>query len=138
MNKTTKLPNVLFVCVHNSGRSQMAEAFFNRLAKGKAQALSAGTDPAEAVEPTVVMAMRELGIDVSGNKPKALTPQMVEQADMVVSMGCGVEGVCPAALVETEEWELEDPRGKALPEVRRIRDDIKAKVAKLINKLERR
>jgi len=116
----------------------MAEAFFNRLAKGKAQALSAGTDPAEAVEPTVVMAMRELGIDVSGNKPKALTPQMVEQADMVVSMGCGVEGVCPAALVETEEWELEDPRGKALPEVRRIRDDIKAKVAKLINKLERR
>ena len=136
MNKTAKLPNVLFVCIHNSGRSQMAEAFFNRLAKGKAQAFSAGTDPAEAVEPTVVLAMREVGIDISGNKPKALTFEMVEQADMVVTMGCGVAGVCPATFVETEEWELEGPRGKALLEVRRIRDEIRARVVDLLKEIQ--
>jgi protein-tyrosine-phosphatase len=138
MNKTTKLPNVLFVCVHNSGRSQMAEAFFNRLAKGKAHALSAGTEPVDAVDPTVVEAMQEVGIDIRGNRPKALTFQMVEQADVVVTMGCEVEGVCPATFVETEEWELEDPRGKPLPEVRRIRDEIRARVVDLLGKIERK
>jgi len=136
MNKTTRLPNVLFVCVQNSGRSQMAEAFFNRLAKGKAQAFSAGTDPAEAVDPTVVEAMREVGIDIRGNRPKTLTSQMVEQADVVVTMGCGVEGVCPVTFLETEEWELEDPRGKALPEVRRIRDEIRARAVDLPKEIQ--
>jgi len=109
MNQITKLPKVLFVCVHNAGRSQMAEAFFNRLAKGKAQAFSAGTKPLDAVEPMVVEAMQEVGIDIRGNRPKILTSQMVKQADLVVTMGCGAEGVCPATFVETEEWELEDP-----------------------------
>lgn len=103
MNKTTKLPNVLFVCVHNAGRSQMAEAFLNRLARGKGRGLSAGTAPADAVNSTVVEAMREVGIDIGGSKPKALTTKMVAQADVVVTMGCGVEGVCPTTLVETED-----------------------------------
>jgi len=136
MNKTTKLPNVLFVCVHNSGRSQMAEAFFNQLAKGKAKAYSAGTQPANEINPVVVEAMREVGIDISGNKPKLLTTDMVQQADVVVTMGCGVEGVCPATFVETEDWELEDPTGKPLPEVRKIRDEIRAKVAELLERIE--
>jgi protein-tyrosine-phosphatase len=136
MKKTTKVPHVLFVCVHNSGRSQMAEAFFNQLAKGKARALSAGTAPADALQPTVVKVMQEVGIDISVNKPKLLTMDMVQQADVVVSMGCGVEGVCLATFVETKEWDLEDPRGKPLPEVRRIRDEIRARVVDLVNELE--
>lgn len=127
---------VLFVCVHNSGRSQMAEAFFNQLARGKAKALSAGTNPGSAINPKVVEAMRETGIDISGNRPKQLTLQMVERADKIVTMGCGVEGVCPAAFVETQDWELEDPEGKTLEEVRRIRDEIKAKVVDLLKEIK--
>jgi arsenate reductase len=127
---------VLFVCVHNSGRSQMAEAFFNELAEGRARAISAGTDPADAVDATVVAAMRELGMDISGNRPKALTLAMIEQAHKVVTMGCGVEGICPATFVETEDWELEDPRGKPLKEVREIRDQIRSRVADLVRGLE--
>ncbi len=126
------MKTMLFVCVHNSGRSQIAEAFFNRLAKGKAQALSAGTDPANAIDPTVVEAMREVGIDISGSKPKALTLEMIEPVDRVVTMGCRVEEVCPATFIETEDWELEEPRGKPLERVREIRDKIKAKVIKML------
>lgn len=136
MNKATKVPHVLFVCVHNSGRSQMAEAFFSQLAKGKARGVSAGTAPADAVDSGVVEVMQEVGIDISGNKPKLLTREMLEQADKVITMGCGVEGVCPATFVETEEWQLEDPEGKPLPEVRRIRDEIRARVVDLVNKLK--
>ncbi len=129
---------VLFVCVHNSGRSQMAEAFFNHLANGKANALSAGTNPDTAVDSSVIEAMREMGIDISGNRPKTLTLEMVEQADKVITMGCGVEGgVCPAAFVETEDWELEDPKGKTLDEVRKIRDEIRAKVAGLLKEIDK-
>ena len=113
----------------------MAEAFFNQLARGKARAISAGTDPADGVDPTVVEAMREVGIDISDNRPKALTPEMVEQADRVVTMGCGVEGVCPATWVETEDWGLDDPQDKPLQEVRRIRDEIRAKVVDLLEKI---
>jgi arsenate reductase len=127
---------VLFVCVHNSGRSQMAAAFFNQLARGKAKALSAGTNPGSAINPKVVEAMREIGLDISSNRPKALTLEMVEQADKIVTMGCGVEGVCPAAFVETQDWELEAPEGKTLEEVRRIRDEIKAKVVDLLKKMK--
>ena len=126
------MTKVLFVCVRNSGRSQMAEAFFNRLAKGKAQALSAGTQPATTVNPLVVEAMREIGIDISHNRPKALTFEMVEQADKVITMGCGVESVCPAGFVETEDWSLEDPADKTLEQVRQIRDEIKKRVMKLL------
>jgi protein-tyrosine-phosphatase len=113
----------------------MAEAFFNQLAQGKAQALSAGTSPAAAVDPTVAQAMKEVGIDISNKVPKALTPEMVEQADRVVTMGCGVEAVCPATWVETEDWGLEDPKDKPLEEVRRIRDEIKARVVEILMKM---
>ena len=125
---------VLRVCVGNAGRSQMAEAFFNQAAGGKAMALSAGTKPASAVDPRTIEVMREVGIDISGNKPKALTMEMLEQADRVITMGCGVEGVCPASFVETEDWQLEDPKGKPIEEVRRIRDQIKTKVLRLLEK----
>ena len=126
------MKTVLFVCVGNAGRSQMAEAFFNQAAGGKARALSAGTKPASAVDPRTTEVMREVGIDISGNRPKALTMEMLEQADRVVTMGCGVEGVCPASFVETEDWQIEDPKGKPIEDVRRIRDEIRAKVMKLL------
>ena len=112
----------------------MAEAFFNQAAGGKARAISAGTKPAAAVDPRTVEAMREVGIDISVAKPKALTMEMLDQADRVVTMGCGTEGVCPASFVETEDWQLEDPKGKSLEEVRRIRDEIKTRVTRLLEK----
>jgi protein-tyrosine-phosphatase len=102
-----KIKTVLFVCVHNSGRSQMAEAFFNKLARGKAQAYSAGTQPANAFNPVVVEAMREAGINIGGNKPKALTIDMVEKADRMITMGCDAEAeaVRPASSRrKTERW----------------------------------
>ena len=133
-----KMTRVLFVCVRNSGRSQMAEAFFNQIAEGKAQAYSAGTQPADKVNPAVVEAMREVGIDISGNRPKALTMEMVEKADRMITMGCSAEAgaVCPASFIETEDWALEDPEGKSLEEVRKIRDEIEKRVIKLLNELE--
>ena len=129
------MKKVLFVCVHNAGRSQMAEAFFSRLAEGKALALSAGTEPASRVNPVVVGAMREVGIDISHQKPKLLTLEMLENVDRVITMGCGVEGVCPASFVPTEDWELEDPEDKPIEKVRQIRDEIKAKVDELVRTL---
>ena len=136
MNDKTK--TVLFVCVHNSGRSQMAEAFFNNLARGKAQALSAGTQPTDEVNPVVVEAMKEVGMDISGKKPKMLTMDMVEKAERMITMGCGAEAeaVCPASFIETEDWALEDPKGKSLEQVRKIRDEIKELVIKLLNELK--
>lgn len=128
------MKTVLFVCIGNAGRSQMAEAFFNQLAEGKARAISAGTQPADDIDSQVVEVMREVGLDIGMNKPKALTLKMLEQADRVVTMGCGAEGVCPASFVETEDWQLEDPKGKALDEVRRIRDEIEAKVVEILKR----
>ena len=130
------MKTVLFVCVGNSGRSQMAEGFFNHLANGKARAISAGTKPARAVDPKTIEVMREVGIDISAARPKALIMEMLDQASRVVTMGCGAEGVCPASFVETEDWQLEDPKGKPIEEVRRIRDQIRAKVMKLLEKQE--
>ena len=131
------MKTILFVCVHNSGRSQMAEAFFNKLSGGKAQALSAGTQPASEVNPVVVEAMREAGINISGNKPKMLTFDMVKKADKMITMGCGAEAeaVCPASFIETEDWALEDPKGKSLEQVRKIRDEIKERVSKLVKEV---
>jgi protein-tyrosine-phosphatase len=115
----------------------MAEAFFNKLAGGKAQAYSAGTQPADKVNPVVVEAMREAGINIGGNKPKALTLDMVEKADRMITMGCGeeAEAVCPASFIKTEDWALEDPKGKSLEQVRKIRDEIKERVNKLVNEI---
>jgi len=126
------MKTVLFVCVHNSGRSQMAEAFFNQLAKDNAHASSAGTKPKDMVDPVVIKAMLDVGIDISKKRPKSLTLEMIEKADLMITMGCGADIGCPARYVKTEEWDLEDPNGRPLEQVRAIRDDISAKVIRLI------
>ena len=115
----------------------MAEAFFNQLAKGKAISISAGTQPGDKIHPVVVEAMREVGIDISNNKPKMLTLEMIEKADRMITMGCGADagGLCPASFVETEDWALEDPKDKSLEQVRKIRDEIKQRVMNLIQEI---
>jgi protein-tyrosine-phosphatase len=113
----------------------MAEAFFSQMAKGKVKGFSAETQPADRVDSVVVTAMREVGIDISRRKPKPLTLKMLENVERVITMGCDVEGVCPASLVPTKDWELEDLEGKPLERVRRIRDAVKARVKKLIEEL---
>jgi len=113
----------------------MAEAFFNHYAAGKAEALSAGTLPASHVDRTVVEAMREVGIDVSSKHPKMLIPEMMDDIDKTITMGCEAERVCPATFVPTEDWQLEDPEGKSIEKVREIRDEIEAKVKKLIREI---
>jgi len=130
------MKTVLFICVGNAGRSQMAEAFFNHLAKGKATAISAGTNPAHSLIFNVVEAMREVDIDISNNKPKALTPEMIDQASLAVTMGCSAEAACPASWVETRDWRLEDPEGQPIDKVKKIRDEIKARVIDLLKELE--
>jgi len=131
-----KMETVLFVCVHNAGRSQMAEAFFNHLAKGRAQAYSAGTQPSY-LNPAVVEAMRETGIDISKNKPKLMTLEMAEQADRVITMGCGgIEEACPGAIIRAEDWGIEDPHGKTIEVIRKIRDEIKRRVTMLLDEIE--
>jgi arsenate reductase (thioredoxin) len=124
------MKTVLFICVHNSGRSQMAEAFFNQMAWGKAKAISAGSQPAEKVNPTVVEVLREIGIDISHNKPKLLTQEMMEEITLAVTMGC--ENACPYTSAETRDWALEDPKDKPIEQVRKIRDEIKIRVSDLI------
>jgi len=126
------MKKVLFVCVHNSGRSQMAEAFFNQMAKGKAMAISAGTKPAVHMDRSVVEAMQESGIDISKQRPKALTLKIMEKADRIITMGCGVEETCPASFVPTQDWELEDPEGRSLEQIRKIRDTIRDRVETLV------
>jgi len=126
-----RTPYVSFICVHNSGRSQMARAFFDRIAKGRMVGLSAGTTPDECVNPDVVQVMREVGIDISAEKPKLMTQDMVDSALRIVTMGCGVEGICPAVSVQTLEWSLDDPKGRIIDEVRRIRDEVQTRVDSL-------
>ena len=128
---------VVFVCVHNSGRSQMAEAFTKRLGNGKLTAESAGTEPVDDLNPIVVQVMNEIGYDMSGHYPKILTLDMVGSADKIITMGCGVDsGVCPASFIPTEDWGLEDPKDKSIEKVREIRDDIKKRVITLIKEYE--
>jgi len=131
------LKKVVFVCVHNSGRSQMAEAFAKKLGDGKIIAESAGTEPADGLNPTAVQAMEEIGYDMSGHYPKVMTIDMVNTADRMITMGCGVdtEGVCPASFIPTEDWGLEDPKGQPIEKVREIRDQIKTRVEKLIEEM---
>lgn len=130
------MKKILFVCVHNAGRSQMAEAFFNKMAKGKAESLSAGTQITEKINPLVVEVMSEVGIDISQQKPKKLTLDMMGNADKVITMGCGVEGTCPASFVPIEDWKLEDPEGKPIEIVRNIRDEVKLRVEGLMKELD--
>ncbi|MEM2119213.1 MAG: arsenate reductase ArsC [Candidatus Bathyarchaeia archaeon] len=123
------MKRILFVCVENAGRSQMAEGFAKHFCKGEFEFASAGTMPSKEVNPLVVQAMREKGIDVSRNTPKLLTPEMVKEASMIIVMGCGAEGFCPAPLLDkVVNWELEDPKGKSIEKVREIRDEIERRV----------
>jgi arsenate reductase len=129
------MKTVLFVCVHNAARSQIAEAFFNEMAGERRIGISAGSQPAERVNPIAVEAMGELGIDISGARPKRLTADMIERADLVVTMGCG-ENVCPIVPKEVIVWELEDPSGKPIEEVLSIRDQIMKLVRDLVDTLD--
>ena len=129
------MEQVLFICVGNSSRSQMAEALFNYLAAGRARAVSAGTQPARAIDRNAVAVMAELGIDISGQSPKALTQEMVDGATRRVSLGCGVQESCPAWAQPDEDWDLDDPYHQPIDVVRRIRDQIRARVEALVKKL---
>jgi protein-tyrosine-phosphatase len=127
------MKKILFVCIENAGRSQMAEAFANKHGGGKIHASSAGNRPADTVNPTVVAAMMEKGIDISKNKPKQLTAKMTLEPDLIVTMGCGVADLCSGPFFKpTVDWALEDPKGKSLEKVREIRDDIEQRVKQLI------
>lgn len=127
-------PSVLFVCVHNAGRSQMAAAFLTSLSRGAVEVRSAGSQPAERVNPAAVEAMAEVGIDMSAEVPKVLTTEAVKESDVVITMGCGDE--CPFFPGKRyEDWVLEDPAGKGVDSVRPIRDEIKARVEQLITEL---
>jgi protein-tyrosine-phosphatase len=129
------MARVLFVCLHNAGRSQMSEALFTRAAGGRHEAESAGTTPGEQVHPEVVTAMRELGIDLADRKPQLLTREAAERADVVVTMGCGDE--CPYIPGKRYlDWDLEDPKGKPIEAVRRTRDEIAKRVEQLVRELD--
>jgi arsenate reductase len=128
------MKTVIFACIHNAGRSQMAAAWFNSLANpSEAQAVSAGTEPGPRVHPEVLEAMKEVGIDLSGQTPQLLTDELARGARMLVTMGCGEQ--CPAVPgVQRDDWPLEDPKGKPLARVREIRDEVKRRVQALIDK----
>jgi len=127
-------PSVLFVCVHNAGRSQMAAGFMTHLGQGRVEVLSAGSAPKDSINPVAVAAMAEVGIDISQNSPKVLTPEAVQQSDAVVTMGCG--DACPYYPGKRyEDWVLEDPAGQGIESVRVIRDDIKVRVETLLAEL---
>jgi arsenate reductase (thioredoxin) len=129
------MANVLFVCLQNAGRSQMSEALFERAAEGRHSAASAGTRPAERVHPEVVEAMRELDIDLAGRTPRGLDRELAAQAEVVVTMGCGDE--CPYIPgTRYIDWDLEDPSGRPLDEVRAIRDDIARRVEDVLAELD--
>jgi protein-tyrosine-phosphatase len=129
------MPTALFVCLHNAGRSQMSAALLERAAAGRHRALSAGTTPADRVHPEVVEVMRELGIDLSGRRPQPLTRELAEGADVVVTMGCG--DACPYIPGKRYvDWDLTDPAGRPVAEVRAIRDDIARRVGRLVEELD--
>jgi arsenate reductase (thioredoxin) len=127
-------PTVLFVCVHNAGRSQMAAGFLRQLAGDRVDVLSAGSEPAAQVNPAAVEAMREVGIDIAAETPKLLQDSAVRQADVVITMGCG--DACPIYPGKRyEDWELDDPAGKPLAQVRPVRDEIRCRVEALVGEL---
>lgn len=132
------MTKVLFVCVHNAGRSQMAEAILNRMASGRGlpfQAESAGTVGGKSINPIAAKAMEEIGISMDGQRPKLLTQSMADDADLIVTMGCGVDAdACPARILISEDWGLDDPAGQPIETVRRIRDEIREKVGELLDR----
>ncbi|MCX6503376.1 MAG: arsenate reductase ArsC [Microbacterium sp.] len=131
---STKRPTVLFVCVHNAGRSQMAAGFLRELAGDAVQVLSAGSMPADQINPVAVEAMAEVGIDIAGRQPTVLTTEAVQESEVVITMGCG--DACPFYPGKRyEDWKLDDPAGQGLDAVRGIRDDIRARVQGLVAQL---
>ncbi|MFI7464933.1 arsenate reductase ArsC [Nonomuraea sp. NPDC049646] len=129
-------PSVLFVCVHNAGRSQMAAGWLTHLAAGRVEVRSAGSAPAEQVNPVAVEAMAEVGIDITAARPKILTTDAVQASDVVITMGCG--DACPIFPGKRyEDWKLDDPAGQGIDAVRAIRDDIRVRIEKLLNQLLR-
>ncbi len=133
MNTSTK-PSVLFVCVHNAGRSQMAAAFLANLSAGQIEVRSAGSAPADSVNPAAVQAMNEMGIDMSAEVPKVLTTEAVKESDVVITMGCG--DTCPIFPGKRyEDWVLADPAGQGVEAVRPIRDEIRSRIETLISEL---
>ena len=129
-----EMPEVLFVCVHNAGRSQMAASLLAMRSEGRVHVRSAGSDPADQLNPAVVAAMEEIGVDMSEEFPKPLTDEVVRAADVVITMGCG--DVCPIFPGKSyEDWELDDPAGRPIEQVRRIRDEIDQRVQTLIAEL---
>ena len=130
------VPEVLFVCVHNAGRSQMAAGLLEAKAGGRVRVVSAGSEPADQLNPAVVQAMEELDLDISAERPKKLEDEMVRESDVVITMGCG--DACPIYPgTRYEDWDLEDPAGKDLETVRRIRDEIEGRVDALLGELSR-
>ncbi|MHB9025056.1 MAG: arsenate reductase ArsC [Armatimonadota bacterium] len=132
------MKQVLFVCVHNAGRSQMAEAWFNALAPAGLHAVSGGTEPGAVVNPVAIQAMAEIGIDLTAHQPKLATPEMVAASAPIITMGCGVQESCPLyiGMRIDEDWGLDDPAGQPLETVRRIRDEIRLRVIDLIDELK--
>lgn len=134
MTVNSKRPTVLFVCVHNAGRSQMAAGFMRELGQGHIEVLSAGSAPKDSINPIAIEAMAEIGIDIANHTPKILTLEAVQESDAVITMGCG--DVCPIYPGKRyEDWVLEDPAGKGIEIVRGIRDEIKSRVEKLLTEL---
>ncbi|MEY2426703.1 MAG: hypothetical protein QOI61_2275 [Actinomycetota bacterium] len=128
------MPSVLFLCIHNAGRSQMALGWFEHLAEGQATAFSGGSEPAEHVNPMAAEAMREVGIDIATKTPRRWTDADLQEADVVVTMGCG--DTCPYVPgTRCEDWPLDDPAGQPIEMVRRVRDDIEARVRALLTEL---
>jgi len=125
---------VIFACIHNAGRSQMAAAWFNELADAtRARAVSAGTEPGTRVHPEVLEAMREVGVDLSGRTPQKLTDDLARGAQLLITMGCGEQ--CPVVPgLRRDDWPLEDPKGKAIARVRQIRDEVRARVVDLLQR----
>ena len=131
-----KSKKVLFVCVENAGRSQMAEAFFRKYAPKQFQAFSAGTQPGAKVNPIVIQVMKEVGIDIQENEPKLLTNEIIDDASSTVNMGCIDKEACPALFVkEILDWNISDPKGKEIDQVRKIRDEIEIKVKEFVKNL---
>jgi arsenate reductase len=131
VNAVNEIPSVLFVCVHNAGRSQMAAGYLRELAGGRIEVRSAGSEPKDRINPVAVEAMAEHGVDITGNTPKVLTVDAVRESDVVITMGCG--DACPIFPGKRyEDWELDDPAGQGIEAVRPIRDEIRARVEALI------
>ena len=132
---TDPKPSVLFVCIHNAGRSQMAAGYLRHLAGDRIEVRSAGSMPADQINPIAVEAMREEGIDITAEQPKVLTPEAVQASDVVITMGCG--DACPYYPGKRyEDWKLDDPAGQGIDAVRPIRDDIKIRIQKLIASID--